>query len=394
MFKRHLQEELKNLAKLFKAIAVIGPRQSGKTTIVRAVFPDKTYLSLENPDIRRFVQEDPRGFLNTYKDGAIIDEAQRVPELFSYLQQVLDEDQTKGKFILTGSNNFLLQENISQSLAGRVGYAFLLPFTQSELQEAEVAPDSVDKSMFIGSYPPIYDQQIPPQKWYQNYIRTYVERDVRLLRNIADLGTFERFIRLCAGRCGQLLNMNSLAVEAGVDHKTISAWISVLESSFLIFLLKPHHQNFNKRLVKMPKLYFYDTGLVCSLLGLQHAEQLNQYPLRGELFENYIISELVKENLHQGLANHFYFWRDHTGNEIDLIIDDAGKLYPVEIKSGQTINQDYFKGLNFWRKLSGNTLGSLIYGGDLLQKRSNGIQVYPWNKLDNIHQTTIKGNKI
>jgi predicted AAA+ superfamily ATPase len=245
MIKREAEAELINLSKQFKAVAVVGPRQSGKTTLTRHVFSDKPYISLENPDIRRFALNDPRGFLGQYKSGAIIDEAQRVPELFSYLQQILDEDERRGKFILTGSNNFLLQESISQSLAGRIAYLNLLPFTVSELPGQEKL--NLQEVIYKGLYPPLYDQPVETDKWYSNYIRTYIERDVRQLKNITDLNAFEKFLRLCAGRTGQLLNMSSLSIESGVDNKTIASWIGVLESSFIIYRLYPHHSNFNKR---------------------------------------------------------------------------------------------------------------------------------------------------
>jgi predicted AAA+ superfamily ATPase len=379
MIIRTATEEVKLLAKQFKAIAIVGPRQSGKTTLSRYVFANKPYVSLENPDIRRFAIDDPRGFLEQYKSGAIFDEAQRVPDLFSYLQQILDEGVQKGQFILTGSNNFLLQENISQSLAGRIAYLYLLPFSLEEAKKATPQPLTVEDAMFKGGYPPIYDNQIEPEKWLPNYIMTYIERDVRQIKNISNLNLFERFLKLCAGRTGQLLNMNSLAIEAGVDSKTIASWLSVLESSFIIHLLKPHHQNFNKRLVKMPKLYFYDTGLVCSLLGITKAAELRLHPLKGNLFENFVISELMKERFNKNLPLNIYFWRDSTGNEIDVIIDEGTTLYPVEIKAGKTITSDYFKNFQFWNKITGINEGAVIYAGDTEQKRSNGINVVPWN---------------
>lgn len=380
MIKREAESELINLAKQFKAVAVVGPRQSGKTTLTRYVFRDKPYVSLENPDIRRFALDDPRGFLSQYKTGAVIDEAQRVPELFSYLQQILDEDDKRGKFILTGSNNFLLQESISQSLAGRIAYLYLLPFTVSEL--AIEKNHNLHSLMFSGFYPPLYDQPVEPDKWYQNYIRTYIERDVRQIKNLTDLNSFERFLRLCAGRTGQLLNMNSLAIESGVDNKTIASWIGVLESSFILYRLHPHHRNFNKRIVKMPKIYFYDTGLACALLGIQNAEQLNYHPLFGNLFENFAISELLKHRYNLAKSNNLSFWRDNTGHEVDIIIDTMGKLYPVEIKSGKTITDKFFTGILYWFKISGGKTGAIIYAGESGQKRSNKIDIVPWNKLE------------
>lgn len=379
MIHRDATSEIKKLARQFKAVAIIGPRQSGKTTLAKYAFPEKPYVSLENPDTRQFAIEDPRGFLHQFPNGAILDEAQRVPHLFSYLQQLLDEHNESGLFIITGSNNFLLQENISQSLAGRIAYLNLLPFSLNEL--AETGNWSLNELLFKGAYPPIYDQAVETNSWYNNYIRTYIERDVRQLKNIKDLYTFERFIKLCAGRIGQLLNMSNLAIETGVDHKTISSWIGILESSFVIYRLQPHHKNFNKRLVKMPKLYFYDTGLASALLGIQNAEQLDTNPYRGALFENFVITELIKKSFNKAQPHRLYFWRDNTGHEIDVIIDSANSLSPIEIKSGKTITSAYFSGLNFWNKISQQEGGTVIYGGDSYQKRSNGIEILPWNKI-------------
>ncbi len=382
MIIRTATAEVRLLARQFKAIAIVGPRQSGKTTLARNVFPDKKYVSLENPDVRLFATDDPRGFLEQYPDGAIFDEAQRVPELFSYLQQVLDDSTEKGKFILTGSNNFLLQENISQSLAGRIGYLFLLPFSTEEITRATEQPQTIEDVIFTGGYPPIYDNQIAPNKWLPNYIRTYVERDVRQIKNISNLNAFERFLKLCAGRIGQLLNLSSIAIEAGVDSKTIASWISVLESSFIIYLLKPHHTNFNKRLVKMPKLYFCDTGLACSLLSIHHSKQLTTHPLKGSLFENYVINDMVKERYNTNQPLDLYFWRDSTGNEMDVVIDHGSNLYPIEIKAGKTITNDYFKNFQFWKKATGFENGTVIYAGRDAQKRSSGVQVISWKDFN------------
>ncbi len=381
MIYREAEEELKLLAAQFKAVAVTGPRQSGKTTLVRKVFHDKPYVNLENPDIRKFAMEDPRGFLSNYPEGAVLDEVQRVPDLFSYLQQVLDEQDVTGLFILTGSNNFLLQGNISQSLAGRVGYLFLLPLSLSEIKK-EV--ENADQFLFTGGYPVLYSTGTDPAKFYANYIRTYVERDVRLLKNITDLFLFERFLRLCAGRIGQMLNMSSLAVEIGVDVKTVSSWIGVLEASFITFRLQPYYKNFNKRIVKMPKLYFYDTGLAVSLLGFGDTSQLMLHPFRGSLFENMIILEFFKKRYNSGNLNNLFFWRDNTGNEIDLLVENGRKLLPVEIKSGQTISDEFFKGLRFWNKLTQTAGGYLIYGGEIPQMRSGGINVVPFREIDSI----------
>ena len=381
MIKRKAEKELKTLAMQFKAVALVGPRQSGKTTLAIHAFPNLSYVSLENPDTRRFAIEDPRGFLSQYKSGAILDEAQRVPELFSYLQQILDETRIMGRFIITGSNNFLLQENISQSLAGRIAYMYLLPFSISELPKKSIS--NLHNLMHKGLYPPVYDQVVDSGKWYSNYIQTYIEKDVRQIKNITDLNSFERFIRLCAGRTGQLLNMNNLALETGVNGKTIASWIGVLESSFIIHRLQPHHKNFNKRLVKMSKLYFYDTGLLCSLLGISNSEQLHFHYMAGSIFENFIINELIKNRFNQGKNQNLFFWRDNVGHEIDVIIETPDDLLPIEIKSGKTITQDYFKNLLFWQKISNSNNGKIIYAGDEIQKRSDGIEVLNWKHLLN-----------
>lgn len=379
MIFRTATQELKDLAMTFKAVAVIGPRQSGKTTLVRHVYKTKPYVSLENPDTRLFASEDPRGFLSNYPQGAILDEIQRVPQLFSYLQEILDTSPQKGLFILTGSNNFLLQENISQSLAGRIGYLQLLPLS---IKEIDKRVDDLDTLLFKGGYPELYDQNIPASKWYANYIRTYLERDVRMIKNIGSQYTFEKFLRLCAGRTGQLLNMSSLAVEVGVDVKTISAWLGVLEMSFVVFRLQPFHKNYNKRIVKMPKLYFYDVGLAIALMGIEESTQLQIHPFKGALFENLVILEFLKQRLNLGKKPSIYFWRDNVGNEIDLVLETATQLVPLEIKSGQTITQDFYKGLNYWNKITNTSGGYVVYAGKETRKQSNGVQVIPYNHIE------------
>ena len=348
MIQRDAKTKLESLAKSFKAIAVIGPRQSGKTTLVKNTFPNKPYVSLENPDTRKFAIEDPRGFLDSLSNGAILDEVQRTPELFSYLQEMLDNSTEKGLFILTGSNNFLLQENISQSLAGRVAYLNLLPFSVCELASANLVPETDEALLFNGFYPPIYDQEISPLDWIPNYIKTYIERDVRQIKNVTDLLIFEKFMRVLAGRTGQELNFSAISNEVGIDLKTIQSWIGILESSFIIYLLKPHFQNFNKTIVKRPKIYFYDTGLVCSFLRISNPIQLESHPLKGAIFETMVVIEMVKKFANKGLPINIYFWRDKTGHEVDVIIDNDGKLVPIEIKSSKTISSEFFKNLKYW----------------------------------------------
>jgi len=382
MIPRHAEKTLLELAKGYPAIAITGPRQSGKTTLAKHVFKDKPYVSLENPDLKEMSQIDPRGFLEKYKDGAVFDEAQRSPELFSYLQEIIDESNKPGRFVLTGSQQFGLFSGISQSLAGRVGLVHLLPFTYHELysqKEHKTGSSDLDHVLFSGLYPPVHDRKLDPHVWYGNYIQTYIERDVRQMVNVRDLSTFQRFVRLCAGRTGQLVKLSGLAEDCGITHNTAKAWISILEASYIVFLLQPHHANFNKRIIKTPKLYFYDTGLAAWLLSIQNPDQLNIHPLRGGLFESYVISEFFKAQFNQGVKPNYYFWRDRSGNEIDFLIELGNKLRPFEIKSGKTINQHYFNGLKKWMSISGNSGvdPTLIYGGDTFLKQ-NEFNIVPW----------------
>ncbi len=380
---RNAEPRLQHFAVDYPVVVVTGPRQSGKSTLVRHAFPDHRYVSLEDLDQREFAEADPRGFLNQFSGGAILDEAQRCPALFSYLQTHVDERQQPGEFILTGSQQFGLLSSITQSLAGRAALLTLLPMTYDELQRSGKIGGNLDKVLFDGAYPPIFDRGLEPHPWYGNYVRTYLERDVRQLINVQDLSMFQRFLKLCAGRTGQLLNLSSLANDCGITHNTAKSWISVLEASYIVHLLPPHHQNFNKRLVKTPKLYFLDTGLASWLLGIRDNEQLATHVQRGALFETWVISELLKARYNAGEASNLYFWRDRSGHEVDLLIDHGTHLSPLEIKSGQTINKDYFKGLDFWRKLAGETAGKawLVYGGDARQNRSD-ITVLPWHEIN------------
>ncbi len=388
MIDRVACKRLEKLCSLFKVVAVTGPRQSGKTTLVKYVFPKKPYVSLENPETGRFALEDPKGFLSQFPNGAIFDEIQRAPIIFSYLQQIVDDKQDRGQFVLTGSNNFLLNENITQTLAGRVAFLELLPFSNFELKAYKEDSDSnkdiywkhFDENQYIlyGMYPPVYDMNIPPKEWYPNYIRSYIERDVRQIKNISNLIVFERFMRLLAGRTGQELNYTSLSVEAGVDVKTIQSWIGILESSYIIYLLKPFYKNYNKTIVKRPKLYFYDTGIVSSLLGITDLEHVLNHPLRGALFETFVMSEIVKEQTNTGLNVRLFYWRDKTGREIDLILERGNKIVPVEIKATKTVHNEFFKNIRYWKKLTGYKIGKVIYAGDSKQNRTEGIDVFPW----------------
>ena len=378
MLERIAAAKLQHLAQSFKAVAVTGARQTGKTTLVREVFRDKPYVSLENPDQWQFALEDPKGFLSNYPNGAIFDEVQRTPDLFSWLQEILDNSREKGQFILTGSNNLLLQQSISQSLAGRVGYLNLLPFSIEELDNGGWLPKTDEEQMWKGGYPPVYDQKISPNDWCPNYIRTYLEKDVRQIRNITDLFIFERFLKLLAGRSGQELNYSALAVETGVDLKTIQSWIGILESSFIVHLLPPHHRNFNKTIVKRHKVYWLDTALLCYLIGIRQPDQIAVHPLRGAIFETMVVNEMVKARTQHGLPPDLYFWRDKTGHEIDLVIDRNDHLIPVEIKAGQTISKEFFKNLKYWQNLSGAKEAYVLYAGLTEQHRSDGRHVLPW----------------
>lgn len=371
------------MAEIFPVVAVTGPRQSGKTTLVRATFPTYSYVNLENPDDRQAAIEDPRMFLRYRgQNGTIIDEMQKAPELFSYLQQISDETKKMGNYILTGSQNFLLMEKVTQSLAGRVSVNNLLPFSLIELPQNTIINNDINQLLYTGMYPAIYDRKIPPENYYPSYLQTYLERDVRSLKNISNLNVFQRFLQLCAGRAGQLLNLSNIGNELGIDGKTVRSWLSVLEAGFIIFFLQPYFRNFKKRIIKRPKLYFYDTGLLCSLLGLNNPAQLMSHYLRGALFENFIIGEYLKIKRHQGATPNIYFWQDNSGNEVDLLIDNGGRLTAVEIKSGMTINQDFFKNLLKFKKFSGITSKDcyLIYGGEQSMPRQNA-QVLSWRDL-------------
>lgn len=363
LHKRDIQTSAKDLLKNFKALAIVGPRQSGKTTLAKILAPRKPYVSFENPDTRYLFESDPRGFLSAYRNGAIFDEAQYVPKLFNYLQQILDESPANGRFILTGSNNFLLVEKISQSLAGRIVYTDLLPFSIKEIFRIQNFDTRPDNLIFHGGYPGIVYEGRKRLPWFQSYVRNYIERDVRLLKNITNYSLFQKFISLCAGRIGQQLNLTNLGNECGVDHKTIQSWIGVLQASFIIHLLPPYYKNFNKRITKSHKLYFYDTGLACYLLGIQQKEQLHLHPFRGALFENMMLMEMLKTRFNKALRSNLYYFRDNSGNEIDVLIDEGKKIIPVEIKASQTIAPGFFKGLEFWEKLTGNKEGYIIYGG-------------------------------
>jgi len=394
MISRHLEAALRQSAAKYPVVTLTGPRQSGKTTLVRSLFKDHEYVSLETPDDREFAVADPRGFLNQFDGGVVLDEVQRVPDLLSYIQGIVDAREVAGQFVLTGSQNLLLLEQVSQSLSGRTSVFHLLPFSRAELQKrGPVSVEDIGRKLpkrrsggeslfdvlFMGAYPRIHDKHLDPQDWLRNYYQTYIERDVRTILNVGDVETFGRFVRLCAGRSGQLLNLSSLGADCGISHATARRWLSVLEASFIVYLLRPHHRNFSKRLVKSPKLYFLDTGLLCYLLRIRFADELRTHSSRGALFETYVLTELLKAQLNRGVEPNAHFWRDSAGHEVDLIIEQGNELVPLEIKSGETIAGDFFRGLEYWRSLPGqaNCPAALVYGGEKSMKRGETM-VYSW----------------
>ncbi|MBK9983752.1 MAG: ATP-binding protein [Saprospiraceae bacterium] len=374
MISRNIGLQVKKLLRFYPIVSLSGPRQSGKTTLLRYQYPTLPYASFEDPDVRRYSMSDPRGFLDQFPKGCIIDEVQLNPEILSYLQTRVDLN-AKLKFLISGSQNFLLMEKVTQSLAGRAGLLTLLPFSRNEMPMPVL-----EEWIWKGGYPALYDRNIPPKTFFPNYIQTYLERDVRTLLNVGSLLDFERFLRLCAGRSGQLLNLSSLASDTGISVNTAKAWISVLEASYTIFLLPPYHNNFNKRMIKMPKLYFWDTGLLSWLLNIDLASRITSHFAVGSLFENAIIVEMAKQYFNRGETPSFYFLRDSNGNEVDLLIERGNSIKAVEIKFGKTINDDYFRGLNVWAKVSGQPLknGYLIYGGEH-ESIYKGFHVMPWN---------------
>ncbi|MDY0089625.1 MAG: ATP-binding protein [Flavobacteriaceae bacterium] len=371
MIQRILAEKVSELVDKFPVIAITGPRQSGKTTLSKMIKPNYKYVNLENLSDREFAQTDPIGFLTTYQNGVIIDEIQNVPSLFSYLQIVTDERNINGEYIITGSQNFLMMEQITQSLAGRVALFTLLPFSYKELENTDFKPENWEKYALSGSYPRKIIQDIQPADYYENYLKTYVERDVRLLKNITNLDLFQKFIQLLSGRVGQLFNQTSLGNELDLDNKTINSWFTLLEASFITFKLQPYHKSFNKRIIKTPKIYFNDIGLLCHLLGIRTLNDLENHYAKGSIFENLIILELMKNAINTSSKSKFYFWRDASQNEVDLIVENGNKIGTFEIKSGKTINQSFFKGLDYFRKINSDANLSVVYGGAESQKRTN-----------------------
>jgi predicted AAA+ superfamily ATPase len=367
----------------YPVIAITGPRQSGKTTLLKNMFPDYRYISLENPESREFAQKDPKGFLTQYSEKVIFDEAQNVPTLFSYIQGIVDEKQQMGQFVLSGSQNFQLMERITQSLAGRVAIFKLFPFENSEMSSAHWLSNDLSEAMTMGFYPAIFERKTNQDNYYANYLDTYINRDVSQLVNIQDARTFKNFVKLCATRAANILNISDLARDAGVSHTTARNWLSILETSYVIYLLPPFHRNYGKRLVKSPKLYFYDTGLLSHLLGIRKKKLSKTDGFWGALFENMAVSELIKQNAHQGLHRDYYYWRDSKGHELDLLYNENQELYLYEIKASSTIQTKFFAGLDHFSKIAKDekvAAKNLIYGGDESQKRTD-YNVLKWNDL-------------
>lgn len=382
MVPRTALSTVQRLARGFPVVALTGPRQSGKTTLARAAFPGKPYVTLENPDQLAHATADARRFLANYPDGAIIDEVQRCPELFAYLQGWVDERRRMGDFVLAGSQQFGLLSKITQSLAGRVGLVHLLPFSQSELAGAGMAAASVDVSLWQGAYPALYDRGLSPEDWFPNYVATYVERDVRQLLAVRELGLFQRFLKMCAGRSGALLNLSSLAADCGISHVTARQWLAVLEASYIVRLLAPYHRNFGKRLVKTPKLYFLDVGLAAWLLGIRDASTIATHAIRGALFETFVIGEFIKQRHNAGQPAELYFWRDNVGHEIDLLFETGGSLQPVEIKSGMTFSYSWLDAAKRWKAFAGDAALDpwVIHGGDRSFECEGG-HAFSWRSL-------------
>ncbi len=393
MIPRTAQGILGKLATQFKIVAVVGPRQAGKSTLVRNIFPGHLYQSLEDPDVREFATTDPRRFLTQNEQPMIIDEARRCPDLFSYLQGIVDDQRRPGRYILTGSQHFGLLDGIRQSLAGRVATLTLLPFSHLELRGSPVAPRTLDDMLFQGMYPPIYDQEIDSVWWHKSYIETYVQRDVRDMIQVRDMTQFQHFLKLCAGSSGRAVNLSELGAECGISHPTAKAWIGILEASFILFHLPPYHTNFRKRLRKTPRLYFYDTGLAARLMGIESPHHLSTHPERGFLFENWIVAEAMKAFHHRFIEPSLYYWRSQGGLEIDLLVEHGQRLYPCECKSGATVRAEWLRPLDEWRQLAGDQAerAVLFYGGDTCTVRT-AAEVTPWNQAAEFFVRILEDN--
>ncbi len=386
MFTRDLSEQLLEATKYYPIITLTGPRQSGKTTLVRSLFQGYAYFNLEDPDVLEQIKIDPKKFLRTQKGPLIIDEVQNYPELLSYLQVVVDEKPQKGQYILTGSHQFTLLEAINQSLAGRTDLLVLYPLSLSETSQFTKEIE-LDQWLFNGFYPRVYSDNIPAERHTKNYIKTYVERDVRKIVNIKDIQAFQKFIKLCAGRIGQVLSIHSMCNETGISHNTLKSWIGILEASHLIYLLQPYYENFGKRVIKSPKLYFVDVGLVTYLLGIKTVAQLETHPLRGMLFENMVVMDLIKNQANQSQEPHVYYYRDNNQNEVDIIFEYGGGLMPIEIKSSETFNKKFLKGIRYFMNLTDKAkTGCLIYAGNPIGSTTD-ISILNFKEVKKITKT-------
>lgn len=392
MYLRTMLTELLDLAQQYPVVSVLGPRQSGKTTLVKSAFSNKPYVNLEQPDLRLAAQSDPKGFLDQYPEGAVLDEIQRVPELLSHIQVIVDEKKVHGQFILTGSHQLQLHEAISQSLAGRIGLLNLYPLTQNELRQAGFEL-TLDDQIYHGFYPGVYNDNLNPTQAYRFYTQTYLEKDVRQISQIQNLMQFQNCMKLCAGRIGQILDYASLSNEVGVSANTIKSWISVLEASYIVIRLKPYFENFGKRIIKSPKLYFTDVGLAAYLLDIQNPSHVARDPLRGYLIENLSVMELCKYRNNRGLDPNIYYYRDSQKNEVDVIIKQGHQLIPVEIKSAQTFDRSFLKGINYFKKLAGDRVDQsyLVYSGDITQTVS-GTQLLNYKNISRIYEELAKSN--
>ncbi|MDR3338301.1 MAG: ATP-binding protein [Treponema sp.] len=377
-------------ARGFPVICISGPRQAGKTTLAKMTFPDKPYLSLEDPDIAHLARTDPRGFLAAYPDGLILDEAQYAPEFFIWLKTAVDALPEPGKYIITGSQQFNLLEKVTESLAGRAALLTLLPFTVEELKNAGLQEADPFALLLKGLYPPVYDRDLSPMDWYSQYLSLYVERDIRSLLNVKDLAQFQLFVKMCASRTGQLLNLSALAADCGITHNTAKSWIGVLETSGIMYIMRPYYRNYGKRLVKSPKIHFLDPGLTCRLLGIRGREQLFIHPLRGNIFESFIVSELLKHRFNAGLSADLYSWSDNTKNEIDALIEDCTTITAIEIKSGQTILPEFLNGLKSWIKFSGSSAKDcyLVYAGNINMTQQD-MHIVSWDRIGEIPTANI-----
>ncbi len=379
MVPRLAESTLHRLARGFPVLCITGPRQSGKSTLVRAAFPEKPYLSLEDPDVARLAREDPRGLLDGFRDGLVLDEAQYVPDIFAYLKTAVDRKPSPGTYVVTGSRQFDLLSGITESLAGRAAFVRLLPFSVAELSAGGLSPQEPYDAILKGFYPPLYDRDVVPYDWYTSYIASYVERDVRSILDVKNLGQFQTFVRMCAARIGQLLNVSAIALDCGISHNTARSWLSVLETSGIVYLLRPYQRNFGKRLVKSPKLYFVDSGLAARLLGINTAEQLVVHPHRGALFETFVIAELLKSRLHRGKDPDLSFWRDNVGSGVDVIFDDGSTPRAIEVKAGKVFLPEFAEGIEAWRRFSsvGAESCSILFAGDT-ELSWKGMRVLTW----------------